>query len=121
MAKFDSYPFTNISSTKFVGKYEKELYEFEPGETKFLPIFLINGFTNQFIDWAVNTKEYGYSKKDGTFDKPRFLSNRKDSLIKQLTCQEFEIVAKKVAKKEVVDVVKEEEKVTTPKTTKKTN
>lgn len=92
MPRYETYPFTNISKDVFKDSFEREEYIFQPGETKFLPVFVINGFVSSWLDWAVNSEEFGIKIK-GKFDKPQFLAKKKSELEAQLRNQDFKIIS----------------------------
>lgn len=92
MSKYETYPFTNISNDIWKDSFDKEEYIFQPHETKFLPMFVVNGFVNSWLDWAVNSEEFGVKIK-GKFDKPQFLSKKKGDLEVQLRSPDYKIVS----------------------------
>lgn len=92
MAIYDPYPFTNISKNVWVGKHDNDEYTFQPGETKYLPSFLVNGFTNQFVNWSINTDEFGIKLADGKYDKPRFLLEKRSDMEALLKNANYKIV-----------------------------
>lgn len=107
MAKYETTPFTNISkSTIFHGRYDSEEYEIKPMETKYFPTFIVEIFTRQWLGWATNTDEFGIRKKDGTYDKERFISEKKGKLEAQLTSKEYKIISLTTKEKTPEEVFK---------------
>ena len=100
MAIYDPFPFTNISTVVFIGKHDGEDYVFEPGETKYFPSFLVNGFVNQFCNWAINTEEFGIKLPTGLFDKPKFLLEIRPDMEIKLRCVNYKIVPSEPQKSE---------------------
>jgi len=100
MAIYTPYPFTNISKNIWVGRHDNEDYIFQPGETKYLPSFLVSGFVNHFINWAINSEEFGIKKEDGTFDKPKFLTDKRSEMESKLRNENYKIVPNTVLPKE---------------------
>lgn len=92
MAIYETFPFTNISKGVWVGRHDNEDYVFQPGETKYLPSFLVSGFVNHFVNWAINTEEFGFKKPDGTFDKPKFLLDKRAVIESSIKNPNYKIV-----------------------------
>lgn len=107
MAIYEPTPFTNISKDAWTGKHDGEEYVFQSGETKYFPSFLVNGFVNQFTNWAINTEEFGIKLDSGAFDKPKFLSDKKSDMEIKLRNANYKVVPFDKPQEEIVPVEEE--------------